>query len=236
MGPTSEPCLRTSSSSSSWYWHESVLEEITKIFHMVAEHVELVIGKFNQFRKVHDIFQIHGGFTGEERSNKTSQPGQALPLQVTDQAALQITIHMLGASSSAHSRSRGPTPRTARGSLILGASEETATLADQNKLREYMAEAALQTSAENSGRFFENQRPPVFSGKREDFEAWSQRFEWFIRLKSAAFFGILQRVSQGLSEFPPGLSLEGLGTLVAHKMESTQSGRQAIQMLSLIHI
>ena len=55
-----------------------------------------------------------------------------------------------------------------------------------------MTEVALQTSAENSGRFFENQKPPVFSGNREDFEAWSQRFEWFIRLKSAVFYQVLK--------------------------------------------
>ena len=67
---------------------------------MVAELAEKVIDKFLQFLMVHGIIvQTHGGFTGDEMSNNTSQQGQAPPLQVTDQPALQFTIHMLGAGS-----------------------------------------------------------------------------------------------------------------------------------------
>ena len=38
-----------------------------------------------------------------------------------------------------------------------------------------------------SGKFFDSLRPRRFSGEREDFEGWHQRFEWYTRNKPAVF-------------------------------------------------
>ena len=85
--------------------YESGFKFMNLIFHMVAELAEMLIYQFLQLITVHGTVQILGGIIGDERSktNNTSQQGQARPLQVTDQPALQFTIHMLGSVSGARS-------------------------------------------------------------------------------------------------------------------------------------
>ena len=52
----------------------------------------------------------------------------------------------------------------------------------------------IQTTG-TSGKFFENLRPPEFTGEKKDFEVWQQRFSWYIRNKSAIFASALKEWS-----------------------------------------
>ena len=62
----------------------------------------------------------------------------------------------------------------------------------------------------HSGRYFEQIKPPEFNGQREEFEAWSQRFEWFTQTKS----NIMSRLLARFVDMPHGLNLQGLGVWV----------------------
>ena len=96
-----------------------------------------------------------------------SEAGQIGIRQETLQSSVSCSINMI-------------TAEEARGKLIIDGQPKT-----PEHVRDYMKGMASQAAA--SGKYFDNMKPPDFSGELKDFEAWSQRFEWFIGLKSAIF-------------------------------------------------
>ena len=82
-----------------------------------------------------------------------------------------------------------------------------------------------------SGKFFDNLRPPEFTGERHELEAWSQRFTWYIRNKSAVFADIIKDVAN----MPPGMSLAALGFWAARQSHSLTTATATIQMGLELH-
>ena len=82
-----------------------------------------------------------------------------------------------------------------------------------------------------SGKFFDSLRPPEFTGERHEFEAWSQRFTWYIRNKSAVFADIIRDVAN----MPPGMSLAALGFWAARQSHSLTTATATIQMGLELH-
>ena len=77
-----------------------------------------------------------------------------------------------------------------------------------------------------SGRFFDQMKPPTFSGKQEDFECWVRRFDWFIKTRSSNFSTCLA----GYSDVPIGLSLDQLGLFASDAAKNNTAGHTAIRM------
>ena len=86
-------------------------------------------------------------------------------------------------------------------------------------------------STGTSGKFFDNLRPPEFSGERKDFEVWQQRFTWYIRNKSAVFAAALK----GWASLEAGMSLRSLGIMAARKTGDVASAEMAIRMGLELH-
>ena len=81
------------------------------------------------------------------------------------------------------------------------------------------------------GKFFDNLRPPEFSGERKDFEVWQQRFTWYIRNKSAVFAAALK----GWASLEAGMSVRSLGIMAARKDRGVASAEMAIRMGLELH-
>ena len=93
----------------------------------------------------------------------------------------------------------------------------------------YMKEMASQVAA--SGKYFDSMKPPDFTGELKDFEAWHQRFEWFIGLKSAIF----QCALRDWQNLAVGMSLAELGDHVAHRAQGVKVGAAFIKMAVELH-
>ena len=65
--------------------------------------------------------------------------------------------------------------------MMVGAAMPSYDAVPRDQMLTQMQAQVNRTAA--SGKFFDNPKPPEFSGKREDFETWVQRFEWFIQSK-----------------------------------------------------
>ena len=82
-----------------------------------------------------------------------------------------------------------------------------------------------------SGKYFDNMKPPEFTGELKDFEAWHQRFEWFIGLKSAIF----QCALRDWQNLMVGMSLAELGDHVARSTRDVKVGTAFIKMAVELH-
>ena len=77
-----------------------------------------------------------------------------------------------------------------------------------------------------SGRFFDQMKPPSFTGKKDDFEVWVRRFDWFIKTRSSNFSTCLA----GYADVPVGLNLEQLGIFASDAAKNSTAGHSAIKM------
>ena len=114
---------------------------------------------------------------------------------------------------------------------MVGASTGAAQYAtlDKAQIEAHMDQVVNATSAH--GKFFDNLKPPAFTGKREDFEAWTQRFDWFIKTKSSVFSSCLS----AHESLPPGLSLQQVGSYAADQARDINTGGAIIKMAIELH-
>ena len=68
-------------------------------------------------------------------------------------------------------------------------------------------------------------------GKRGDFEAWAQRFDWFVQTKSSAFSACLK----GHERLHPGLDLTQVGLHAAEVAHDVNVGGAIIKMAIELH-
>ena len=92
---------------------------------------------------------------------------------------------------------------------------------------------AFMESVRLSGRYFDNLRPPEFTGVQADFELWTYRFTWHTQTKST----LMTKMITGFENIPPGLTLLQMGFWANGVMEHSDPnlGTKVIKCAMELH-